>query len=141
MGLRHIQTVAKGSREPNTSITIAKKPKNEGRCKYNFTIFLYREHVFNTYNDTQTWLYIPQGSLRNGNAFWVIFQVALCSLYFCSFQKKVLDPNAPYIEMFQIILRNGCLSVILEFCLLWYVVCCLLSAIFTKNKVYYRKLS
>ena len=33
MGLRHIKTVAKGSREPNTSITVAKKPKNENRGK------------------------------------------------------------------------------------------------------------
>ena len=33
MGLRHIKITAKGSREPDTSIKIAKKPKNEDRRK------------------------------------------------------------------------------------------------------------
>ena len=33
MGLQHIKTVAKGSRESNTSITIAKNPKNDDRRK------------------------------------------------------------------------------------------------------------
>ena len=33
-------------------------------------------------------------------------------------EKKVLDPNRPYISMSQTVLRHFCLSVILEFCLL-----------------------
>ena len=37
MDLRHIKTVTKYSREPNTSIAIAKKPKNEGLRFQNFT--------------------------------------------------------------------------------------------------------
>ena len=41
------------------------------------------------------------------------FSVTLCSYYFCNFpEKKILDPNGPYISTFQIILRNVCLSVI-----------------------------
>ena len=30
--------------------------------------------------------------------FFVTFQVTLCSYYLCSFRKKVLDPNGPYIS-------------------------------------------
>ena len=39
-------------------------------------------------------------------------------IFFAISEKKVLDPNGPYISTFQSILRNVYLSVILEFCLL-----------------------
>ena len=51
-------------------------------------------------------------------------------------EKRILDPNGPYISTFQKILRNVCLSVILEFCLssvicrLPSVVCCLWSVVY-----------
>ena len=38
-------------------------------------------------------------------------------LFFKHLEKKVLDPNGPYISTFQTNLRNVCLSVILESCL------------------------
>ena len=50
--------------------------------------------------------------------FWFTFIVNLCR-HFLWFPKKVLDQNGPYINMFQTNLRNVCVSVILEFCLLW----------------------
>ena len=47
-----------------------------------------------------------------------------------------LDQNEPYINTFQTIIRNVCLSIIFEFylllsvfCCLWSVVCCLLSVV------------
>ena len=41
---------------------------------------------------------------------------------FATSGKKVLDPNGPYINTFQTILRNVCLSIISEFfCCLWSV--------------------
>ena len=49
--------------------------------------------------------------------FWSTFQVKLYSHYFCDFQKKVLDPNEPYISTSQ-----TKMSVISEFCLYVYSV-------------------
>ena len=43
--------------------------------------------------------------------------VYLYRQFFCHFRKKVLDQNGPYISTIQTILRNVCLTVILEFSL------------------------
>ena len=56
------------------------------------------------------------------------FIVNLCKHFLCDCRKKVLDQNGPYINMFQTNLRNDCLSVILEFCLLSSSVCVLAPA-------------
>ena len=49
--------------------------------------------------------------------FWFIFIINLCRNFFVIYERKVLDQNEPCINTFQIILRNVCPSVILEFCL------------------------
>ena len=57
------------------------------------------------------------------NPLWVCFyRVNLCSLTFAISEKIVLDPNGPYVELFQTNLRNVYMSVILEFCV-WLAYC------------------
>ena len=49
---------------------------------------------------------------------------------FATSRKKVIYPNGPFINTNQTKIRNVCLSVILEFCLFWSVVC-IASAAYT----------
>ena len=43
--------------------------------------------------------------------FWFIFIINLCRQFFAISERKVLDQNVTYIDTFQTILRNVCLSV------------------------------
>ena len=54
--------------------------------------------------------------------FGLFFKLTHVSTIFMISEKKVLDPNEPFIITFQTILRNTCLLVILEFCLMSVVV-------------------
>ena len=70
--------------------------------------------------------------------FLVTFIVTLyVSTIFAISERKVLDPNGPYLNTFQTILRNVCLPVILKFCL-WAIVCCLsiLSVVCSMSAAY-----
>ena len=49
--------------------------------------------------------------------FWFTFIVNLCKQFFAIPERKILHQNGPYINTFQINLRNVCLSLIPEFCL------------------------
>ena len=52
--------------------------------------------------------------------FWFTFKVNLylCFHYLCNFQKKIPDPNGPYMSTSQTKIRNFCLLENSEFCLL-----------------------
>ena len=61
------------------------------------------------------WRYV----LPNTNVvhFGLLFSNPMFLLFLQLLEKKVLDPNGPYVSTFQTILGNVCLSVISEFCL------------------------
>ena len=66
-------------------------------------------------------------NVTNSLYFWVTFQEFYVPTFSTS-GKKVLDPNEPYISMFQIKIRNVSLLVISEFCL---SVICSASTVYT----------
>ena len=63
------------------------------------------------------WIIVLIKFLTNLQPFCFIFIIKNLCRHFFRFLKKI-DPNGPYIGTFQTILRNVCLSIILELCLL-----------------------